>query len=154
MNEKNTPSVIYQTTSGALKIKTDCEKETIWASLDEISQIFERDKSVISRHIKNIFKEEELDKNSVVAKNATTAKDGKVYNVDYYNLDLILSVGYRTNSKKATSFRKWATKTLREHITKGYTINHDRIKSHYNEFIDAVENIKKLFSKKILIKLM
>lgn len=85
-----------------LELRLDSSQDTIWASLDEIAHIFGRDKSVISRHIKNIFQENELDKNQVVAKNATTAKDGKIYQVDYYNLDMILSIGYRVNSKVAT----------------------------------------------------
>lgn len=85
-----------------LELRLDSSQDTIWASLDEIAHIFGRDKSVISRHIKNIFQENELDKNQVVAKNATTAKDGKIYQIDYYNLDMILSIGYRVNSKVAT----------------------------------------------------
>lgn len=140
--------VIYQTKSGALEIKADSELDTIWASLDQISSIFEKDKSNISRHIKKIFAERELDENTCVAKNATVVSGDRVYMVNYYNLDLILSVGYRVNSKQATKFRQWATQTLRSHITKGYTINPDRIKANYNEFMKAVNNIKILLPKK------
>ena len=111
-----------------LELRLDSSQDTIWASLDEIAHIFGRDKSVISRHIKNIFQENELDKNQVVAKNATTAKDGKIYQVDYYNLDMILSIGYRVNSKVATWFRQWATNRLKEYLIHGYTINHNRLK--------------------------
>ncbi len=110
-----------------VELRADTDKETVWASLDQISSLFERDKSVISRHIKNVFSELELDRNSVVAKNATTATDGKTYIVEYFNLDVILSVGYRVNSKKATQFRIWATKTLREYLVKGIVVNQDRI---------------------------
>lgn len=136
--------VIYQTSGGAIELRGDVKKETIWASLDQIANVFGRDKSVISRHIKNIFKAGELDKKSVVAFFATTASDGKVYNVEYFNLDMILSVGYRVNSKQATNFRQWATKVLREHITMGYTINPARVKKNYNEFLSAVEKVKSL----------
>lgn len=108
--------VIFQAKSGAIELRGDISRETIWATLDQVAAVFGRDKSVISRHLRNIFKESELKRDSVVAKNATTAADGKVYQVEYYNLDAVISVGYRVNSKIATEFRKWATKTLREHI--------------------------------------
>ncbi|MFA6548065.1 MAG: RhuM family protein [Candidatus Magasanikbacteria bacterium] len=134
--------VVYQTKNGAIDLRSDAKHDTMWASLDQIASVFERDKSVISRHIKNIFKDGELKRNSVVAFFATTASDGKTYQVEYFNLDVVLSVGYRVNSKKATLFRQWATKTLRDHITKGYTINRARIKNNYLEFRRAVENLK------------
>ena len=136
--------IIYQAKSGAIELRGDFGKETIWATLDQIAVVFGRDKSVISRHLKNIFQEGELDRDSVVAKNATTAADGKIYQVEYYNLDVIISAGYRVNSKTATQFRQWATKTLRQHITKGYTINPKVIKNNYAEFQKAIENIKHL----------
>jgi len=136
--------VIYQAKSGAIELRGDFTRETIWATLDQIAEVFGRDKSVISRHLSNIFTEKELDKNSVVAKNATTASDGKVYMVEYYNLDTIISVGYRVNSKTATEFRKWATKTLRTHIIDGYTINRPRIAKNYEAFLKAVEQVKNL----------
>ncbi len=120
--------IIYTGPKGTVELRADTDKETIWASLDQISELFDRDKSVISRHVKNIFSEAELDKNSVVAKNATTATDGKIYVIEYYNLDAILSIGYRVNSQKATQFRIWATRTLREYLIKGIVINEDRIK--------------------------
>jgi hypothetical protein len=96
--------IIYQSKTGKIEFKGDFEKDTVWGSLNQIADLFERDKSVISRHIKNIFRTGELNKNSVVAKIATTASDGKIYQVDYYNLDVILSVGYRVDSKQAFSF--------------------------------------------------
>jgi len=136
--------IVYQTKSGALELKGDFKHETIWASLDQIADLFGRDKSVISRHIKNIFKDVELSRNSVVAFFATTASDGKKYQVEYFNLDVILSVGYRVNSKTATNFRQWATKTLREHITKGYTLNKKVLAKNYDDFLQAVESVKKL----------
>jgi len=120
---KSQKLAIYQAKSGAIEIRQDFDNETFWASLDQISSLFNRDKSVISRHIKNILNDGELKEHSVVAKNATTARDGKSYKVVFYNLDMILSVGYRVNSKVATQFRIWATKILKQHITKGFTIN-------------------------------
>jgi len=142
--KNNNEIVIYQSSKGVIELKGDAKKETIWASLDQIAHVFGRDKSVISRHIKNIFKDKELNRNSVVAFFATTASDGKVYNVEYFNLDMILSVGYRVNSKQATFFRQWATKIIRDHITKGYTINPVRIKKNYAEFLTAVDKVKAL----------
>ncbi|MGB4942696.1 MAG: RhuM family protein, partial [Candidatus Moraniibacteriota bacterium] len=136
--------VLYQAKSGAIELKGDVKKETLWASLDQIAQVFERDKSVISRHIKNIFKESELKRPAVVAFFATTAADGKTYQVEYFNLDVILSVGYRVNSKRATQFRQWATKTLRAHILDGYTINRTRIGKNYDAFMQAVADVRAL----------
>ncbi len=141
---KKNKLIIYQAKTGAIELRGDFGKETIWATLNQIAEVFGRDKSVISRHLKNIFQEGELDRTSVVAKKATTAADGKTYQMEYYNLDAIISVGYRVNSKIATKFRQWATKTLHQHITKGYTINPKVIKNNYTEFKKAIENIKHL----------
>ncbi|MDP3970586.1 MAG: virulence protein RhuM/Fic/DOC family protein [bacterium] len=136
--------VIYQAKSGKIEFRGDFDRDTIWGNLKQISELFGRDKSVISRHIKNIFKSEELEQNSVVAKIATTATDGKVYRVDYYNLDMILSIGYRVDSKQATQFRIWATKTLKQHLVQGYTFNKKQIARNYEQFIQAVTDIKAL----------
>ncbi len=141
--------VIYQAKDGAIELRGDFERETVWATLDQIATVFGRDKSVISRHLRNIFTDGELYRNSVVAKNATTAADGKVYQVEYYNLDAIISVGYRVNSKKATQFRQWATKTLREHITRGYTLNRKQIGAHYDEFLKAVGDMQVLLPESV-----
>ena len=135
---------IYQLEDGKTEISVRFDQDSVWLNLMQLTELFQRDKSVISRHINNIFKENELDKNSVVAKNATTASDGKVYIVEYYNLDAIISVGYRVNSKTATEFRKWATNTLRAHIIDGYTINRPRIAKNYEAFLKAVEQVKNL----------
>lgn len=136
--------IIYQAPNGAIEFKGDFRKETIWGNLDQIASLFGRDKSVISRHIKNIFKEKELKRDSVVAFFATTASDGKTYQVEYFNLDVLISVGYRVNSVVATQFRQWATVTLREHLLKGYTINRKRIAKNYREFLRTVESVQKL----------
>jgi len=113
---------------GKLEVAAKVEDETIWVTQKQLSELFGRDKSVISRHINNIFKSGELDREAVVAKNATTAADGKVYQVDYYNLDLIIAVGYRVNSKRATQFRIWATGVLKEYILKGYALDKERLR--------------------------
>ncbi len=136
--------LIYQAKNGAIELRGDSAHDTLWATLDQIAAVFGRDKSVISRHLRNIFSEGELDRKSVVAKNATTAKDGKTYQVEYFNLDTIISVGYRVNSKTATQFRQWATKTLREHITKGYTINRKQIAKNREAFLKDVESVQAL----------
>ncbi len=142
---KKNKVVIYQAKSGAIELRGDFDNEnTVLGSLNQIANLFGRDKSVISRHIKNIFKTGEVNKNSVVAKIATTASDGKIYQVDHYNLDVILLIGYRVDSKVAIEFRKWATKLLKQHITKGYTINRKVIGKNYEQFIKAVDSVKKL----------
>ena len=115
--------ILYQPDE-TVKLEVRLENETVWLSIDEMAQLFGRDISVIGKHIRNIFKEEELIKDSVWAKFAYTASDGKVYQVDYYNLDVIISVGYRVKSKRGTQFRQWANKVLKEYILKGYSINH------------------------------
>ena len=136
--------LIYQSKSGKIEFRGDLKKDTVWGNLNQIAELFGRDKSVISRHIKNIIKSKELEENSVVAKIATTAKDGKTYQVDYYNLDMILSIGYRVDSRQATQFRIWATKTLKQHLLEGYTINKKQLAKNYQKFQRTLENIKTL----------
>ena len=119
-----------------IEVKVELEKETLWLTLNQMAQLFKRDKGVISRHLKNIFDSNELDRKSVVAKNATTASDGKTYQVEHYNLDVIISVGYRVNSKQGVQFRIWATKTLKEHLIKGYTLNEKRLKKREGQLKD------------------
>jgi hypothetical protein len=151
MNKKPT---IYQAENGAIELKIDSSQETIWANLKDITELFETDKSGISRHIKNIFKDCELEKNSTVAFFATVQKEGSrevKRDIEYYNLDMIISIGYRVNSKKATEFRKWATKTLKQHITSGYTINPKRIEKNYQEFINALMILNYLQKTKLVV---
>ena len=128
--------LFYESDDGGVKIQVvvDDERETIWVTQKSMSEIFGIDKSGISRHIKNIFDEGELDKDSVVAKNATTANDGKTYKAEFYNLDVIISVGYRVNSYKATQFRIWASSILKEYMIKGFALNDDRLKQGKNLF--------------------
>jgi DNA ligase (NAD+) len=127
MNMEHGEIIIYQAEDGQSLLEVHLREETIWLSLNQMVDLFSRDKSVISRHLNNIFKSGELSRKAVVAKNATTADDGKIYQVDYYNLDAIISVGYRVNSIRGTQFRIWATTVLRDHLIKGYTVNEKRL---------------------------
>lgn len=143
----NDNMLIYQSEDGKIKIDVRFENETVWLSLDQMAILFGRDKSTISRHIKNIFEEGELQDPSVVANYATTATDGKTYLVDYYNLDVIISVGYRVKSQQGTQFRIWATQRLREYIIKGFTLNDERFKTgssynYFNELLDRIREIR------------
>lgn len=150
MTAKVKSLVVYEIAKGK-KISVPIEKESVWLTLDNISELFSRDKSVISRHLKRIFEQKELVRSSVVAKNATTAKDGKTYEVDYYNLDVIISVGYRVNSVQATHFRIWATKVLRDYILKGYAINKHRIQDvGMAELERAISLIKQTINSNVL----
>jgi len=133
---------IYKVENGETEISVKLEDETVWLSLNQMVKLFQRDKSVISRHISNVFKEKELDRNSVVAKNATTAKDGKVYQVDYYNLDVIISVGYRIKSQRGTQFRIWANKVIKNYLIKGYIINEKRLAQEKNQLKELQESVK------------
>lgn len=122
---KENEIVIFE--NQGVKLEVSMKDETVWLNLEQMTELFKRDKSVISRHLKNIFEENELDKQSVVANYATTASDGKIYQVDYYNLDVIISVGYRVKSKEGIKFRKWATNILKEYMLKGYAVNKRRL---------------------------
>ncbi|KAF0282887.1 RhuM family protein [Spiribacter roseus] len=117
--------VIFKDEANTVEVRL--EGETLWLSLQRLADLFGRDKSVISRHLRNVFSSGELEREAVVAKSATTAADGKTYQVDHYNLDAIISVGYRVNSTRATRFRQWATRVLREHLTQGYSLNEHRL---------------------------
>ncbi len=143
--QESSEVIIYQNKEGSISFRGDFEKETIWATLDQMARLFGRDKSVISRHLKNIFKEGELVMGTTVAKNATVQIEGSrevIREIEYYNLDAIISVGYRVNSKTATQFRQWATKTLRQHIVRGFTINSERIGQNYTAFMKAVQQVQ------------
>ena len=139
--------VIYQAKSGAIELRGDFGRDTVWATQAQIAEVFQAERSVITKHIRNILNDKELNAISVCAKFAHTADDGKVYQVQFYNLDIILAVGYRTNSKRAIEFRQWATKTLRAHIVDGYTINKTRITKNYDAFLQTVAEVKALLPK-------
>jgi len=132
---------------GEIEIVTKLEDETIWITQKQMGKLFGRDKSVISRHINNIFKSGELDKDSTVANFATVQKEGErevIREIEYYNLDVIISVGYRVNSKRATKFRQWATKVLNNYILKGYALNQKRLQKNFNEFKQEIEFLTKV----------
>ena len=132
---------IYQGTNGEVVFNVDAEQETIWATQAQIAQLFGVDRTVIGRHLRNIFAEGELQESSVCAKNAHTAADGKTYAVNFYNLDAIISVGYRVNSKKATNFRIWATRTLKQYMVDGVAINERRLKQLDAKKLREVESM-------------
>ncbi len=143
--------IIYQSKTGKIEFRGDFQRDTVWGSLNQIADLFGRDKSVISRHIKNIYKTKELKKEPTVAKIATVQIEGNrktKREIEYYNLDIILSVGYRVDSKKATQFRVWATKTLKQHLLKGYTINKKQINKNYQSFMEAISNVRAVLTEK------
>lgn len=143
--DKKAELVIFEAQNSDVKLEVNIENETVWLSLDQMSELFERDKSTISRHIKNIFKDGELSQNSVVANFATTASDGKIYDVTFYDLDVIISVGYRVKSKRGVEFRKWANSVLKDYILKGYAVNNNRI----NELGEVIRIMKRAKSNQI-----
>ena len=150
--------IIYTTEDGLAKIETTFDGDTVWLTIDQMAELFGRDRSVIGKHIRNVFKEGELVKESVWAKSAYTASDGKVYNVDYYNLDVIISVGYRVKSKRGTQFRIWATNILKEYMRKGFALDDERLKNlggggYFKELLDRIRDIRaseKVFYRQIL----
>ena len=156
--EKRSQMLIYTTVDGLSKIETAFDGDTVWLSIDQMAELFQRDKSTISRHIKNIFTESELSKDSVVAKIATTATDGKNYQVEYYNLDVIISVGYRVKSKRGTQFRMWATGILKEYMRKGFALDDERLKNlggggYFKELLERIRDIRaseKVFYRQVL----
>lgn len=142
---------LYTAPDGQVQLSVSMDNETVWLSLDQMVRLFGRDKSVISRHLRNLFSEGELERPSVVAKNATTAADGKTYQVDYYNLDVIISVGYRVKSLRGIQFRQWATQVLREHLVRGYTLNQQRLTEHGIEFEQAVHLLSRTLANQQLV---
>ena len=154
----NSNILMYTTEDGLTKIEATFENDTVWLSIDQMAELFQRDRSVIGKHVRNIFKEGELDKNLVWAKFAYTASDGKDYNVDYYNLDVIISVGYRVKSLRGTQFRIWATDILKEYIKKGFAMDDDRLKrlgggNYFEELLSRIRDIRsseKVFWRKVL----
>ena len=144
---RNSSIIMYPTKDGLTKIETTFYEDTVWLSLDQMAELFQRDKSTISRHIKNIFEESELQRNSVVAKFATTASDGKTYQVDHYNLDVIISVGYRVKSHRGTQSRIWAIGIIKEYMKKGFALDDDRLKrlgggNYFAELLARIRDIR------------
>ena len=141
--------LIYQKEDGQSAVEVRLEQDTLWLSLQQIADLFNRDKSRVSRHLKNIFETGELDVNSVVAENATTAADGKTYKVKYYNLDAIISVGYRINSVEGTQFRIWANRVLKDYLVQGYALNRQRLEAQ-QENIRLLERTLTLFQQNLI----
>lgn len=149
--EPDSDLILYLTEDGRTRLQVRLEGETVWLSVNQMVDLFQRDKSVISRHIQNVFAEGELVRDSVVAESATTAADGKTYQVEFYNLDVIISVGYRVKSRRGTQFRIWATQRLREYIVKGFTMDDERLrnppgKGHIDYFDELLERIRDIRS--------
>ena len=140
---KNTKDILlYKTEDGKLFFEVNLNEETVWLSQKEMGELFGKNKRTISEHIRNIFKEEELNENSVVRNFRTTAKDGKNYNTNYYNLDVIISVGYRVKSNRGTQFRIWATNILKEYLIQGYSINEKKLKAQNVKLIELQNTIE------------
>ncbi len=156
---KNKPTTkgitVYQTKDGAIEFLGDFKHETIWATLGQIANLFNVQKPAISKHLKNIYQEKELKEKATVSILETVQKEGERQikrKIEYYNLDAILSVGYRVDSRQATQFRIWATKTLKQHLLKGYSINKNRIGLNYKNFMQALGNIKALLPSSNIVK--
>lgn len=153
--DNNGEIIIYQTDDGLTHIDVKMEDETVWLTQAQLVQLYQTSKSNVSEHIKHIFEEGELEENAVVRKFRTTAADGKNYNTTYYNLDMIISLGYRIKSSIATNFRRWATERLKEYMIKGFTMDDDRLKqlgggSYWKELLDRIRDIRS--SEKVLYR--
>jgi len=150
--------LLYQTEDGQTKIEVRLQDETVWLNQAQLCELFDKDKRTISEHIQNIFRENELIEGSVIRKFRTTASDGKNYQVTYYNLDVIISVGYRVSSHRGTQFRIWATNRLKEYLIKGFTLDDERLKrggggDYFNELLARIRDIRsseKIFWRKVL----
>ena len=159
--DNNSKMIIYTTEDGLVKIETTFNDETVWLSLDQMSSLFQRDKSTISRHIKNIYEEGELVREATVANFATVQNEGNRQverNIEYYNLDVIISVGYRVKSKRGVQFRIWATNLIKEYMKKGFVLDDERLKElggggYFKELLERIQDIahlKKCFTDRYL----
>ena len=140
MEQRNSSIEIYRSPEGNIELNVKLENDTVWLTQSQMAELFAVDRTSVTRHIRNIYKSQELDEKSTCAKNAQVRFEGKrqiVRDIPYYNLDMIISVGYRVNSKNATSFRRWATSILKQYIIKGYAINQKRL-DNYNELKEVV----------------
>ncbi|WP_419802162.1 RhuM family protein [Mucilaginibacter sp.] len=143
----NDQIIIYQSTDGTATVDVKLQEDTLWLTLNQLADLFERDKSVISRHLRNIYDEGELERTATVAKNATVQIEGERKvgrELEFYNLDVIISVGYRVNSKRGTQFRIWANKVLKDHLIKGYSINERRLKEHNDQYNSLKQTVQLL----------
>lgn len=140
MNSKD-EIILFETEDRMISLPVMVKEETVWLNRNQLSKLFERDIKTIGKHINNALKEELSGQNAVVAKFATTASDGKKYMVEHYNLDVIISVGYRVKSKRGIEFRRWANCVLKEYIIKGYAVNHNRM-NQLNEVIQVMKRVE------------
>jgi len=151
-DESHGEVIVYEAPDGEARVDVRLERETVWLTQQQMAELFGRERSVVTKHLRNVFKEGELDPQSVRAKFAHTAEDGKTYQVDHFNLDAILSVGYRVNSRRGTQFRIWATRTLRDHLVRGYTLNERRLRERgFGEIEQAVELLARTLTSHALV---
>ena len=158
MGNKKSEILMYQTEDGLTRIEVKLNGDTVWLNVYQMAELFDRDSKTIRKHIKNIFDEGELNSNAVVAKFATTATDGKTYQVEYYNLDVVISVGYRVKSLRGTQFRIWANQILKEYMMKGFAMDDERLKNlgggnYFDELLARIRDIRsseKVFWRKVL----
>jgi len=142
--------VLYEAPDGEVRLDVRLEGDTVWLSQAQMSELFGRERSVITKHINNLFKEGELDRDSVCANFAHTAEDGKTYSVQHFNLDVVISAGYRVKSLRGAQFRIWATRTLKDHLTRGYTLNQQRFERNARELEAALELVRKAAAGEVL----
>ena len=142
---------LFTAADGLVQLSVSIDKETVWLTQEQMGHLFERERSVITKHIRNVFAEGEMARESVCAKFAHTAADGKTYQVDYYNLDVIISVGYRVKSRRGVQFRQWATRTLKEHLVQGYTLNQRRLAERGIEFEQALALLSRTLANQQLV---
>lgn len=158
MNSNLNNSFIIYESDNNVNVEVFLENENVWLTQEQISKLYDKAKSTINEHIKNIIKEQELDKDAVIRNFRTTAKDGKSYNINYYNLEMIIAIGFRVRSNQGTKFRIWANEKLKDYLIKGYNINEERFKnngndSYFDELLDKIRDIRsseKVFWRKIL----
>ncbi|UQB43077.1 virulence RhuM family protein [Thiomicrospira microaerophila] len=145
------PIEIFSTDDNKVSLQVSLEGETVWLSRQQLSLLFDRDIKTIGKHLANVFKDGELEKSSVVAKFATTAEDGKVYKTEHYNLDVIISVGYRVKSQRGVKFRQWATKVLNQYLVQGYALNEKRLQERHVEFEQAIALLSATLTNQALV---
>lgn len=143
---------IFTTADGKAQLRVALDNDTVWLTQAQMGELFDRERSVITKHIGNVFKEGELAKDAVCAKFAHTAEDGKTYQTDYYNLDVVISIGYRVKSQRGVQFRQWATQTLKQHLVQGYTLNQQRLQERGIEFEQVVSLLSQTLVNQQLIK--
>lgn len=149
--ESSKQDTVFISQDGQLQLHVALEQDTVWLTQAQMCELFDKNKRTVSEHIRNVFKDGELDEGAVVRNIRTTAKDGKTYNTNHYNLDVIISVGYRVKSQRGVQFRQWATRTLKQHLVEGYTINQQRLVERGVEFDQALHLLSKTLTNQALV---